>query len=677
MKKLIRSPLFPFVAIILFCLVIYLPIIINPNLIFLKRNDLTDFFVPLVEYSKLSILNNHLLPLWNNFMLSGTPLVSDPQSPLFYLPNLIFLITNNIRGGFLILFIIHTIIGTIGIYLCGKYLFKFGGPASLLASLFYFFIIRTPFYLEAGHVGLVYTTAYLPLILLSYKKLLNSKNYLWSICLGVCMAEIYYLHTVTFVVVFFALILLFIIDSFFSKNTYFWKKTRANLTTSIIVFFGLTAVVLLPQLAWFPETTRKLILVTKELHPIWLSKKEFLYATLLPWLKSTDYLGQLDTEKFITVGMGLTFLSLGGLFLLDRKKKIIIILSAIIVGLFALNNLTPFGKLLSSQSLFLFLRVTTRFWLLNSFIIIFLAMKCLDKYLEKTSWKKRLVLIIFILSLIELTFVSYSKLIKAGHPQNFVPEQLINIIKNDKGLFRVFCLNRCIPQNIAATNNIQLVEGYSTIQQYNYYRQMWQFTNNYWNYYTLSLPPIGLYTFSTIKPDAKALGEFNTKYVISPYPLDNPNFQLAAKEDSYLLYLNKLFLPRTYLLKNNHYFPVAEVVSHSPNEIVVKINQNISDHLILAEVYSKGWKAYLNGTEAVRVQERPNALQSADINNSTKFVTFRYEPKGYKFGLRISSITLAAITLYLFYKFGKNNGLSKLIESAIRIKQYLLKKVKK
>ena len=82
-------------------ILINLPLWAKPNLFLARGNDLQEFFLPIIQYCKEHILSEKSFPLWNTTILSGTPLLPDPQSPLFYLPNILFLILP-IGLGFLI-----------------------------------------------------------------------------------------------------------------------------------------------------------------------------------------------------------------------------------------------------------------------------------------------------------------------------------------------------------------------------------------------------------------------------------------------------------------------------------------------------------------------------------------------------------------------------------------------
>lgn len=199
-NRLIKPPLLPpFITISAFTLIYYLPIIIKPALIIEKSNDLEEFFWPTIYYVKNQILTFHILPLWNYLFLSGSPLISDPQSPIFYPPNIIFL-AMPLNFGFIISIIMHSIFGGFGAYLCAKKGFKFQSLPSLLVSLIYIITPRLAGYLEAGHYGLIISFAWFPYLILAAIKL-TSFNIYWLILFVLSQAAIFLNHPLTFAII--------------------------------------------------------------------------------------------------------------------------------------------------------------------------------------------------------------------------------------------------------------------------------------------------------------------------------------------------------------------------------------------------------------------------------------------------------------------------------------------
>ena len=81
-------------------------------------------------------------------------------------------------------------------------------------------------------------------------------------------------------------------------------------------------------------------------------------------------------------------------------------------------------------------------------------------------------------------------------------------------------------------------------------------------------------------------------------------------------------------------------MGYTPNHIRVDTSSNRTSRLVLAEVYSPGWRAYLDGKEEVSVQEKPDTLRLVDIAAGTKFVDFKYEPESYQRGRLITLATI-------------------------------------
>ena len=85
-------------------------------------------------------------------------------------------------------------------------------------------------------------------------------------------------------------------------------------------------------------------------------------------------------------------------------------------------------------------------------------------------------------------------------------------------------------------------------------------------------------------------------------------------------------------------------------KIEIDTSKNISNQLILAEVYSVGWKAYLNGQEEVKVEQTPVALRQVTIKPDTTFVDFKYQSESFKIGSIITSITVLSMGMILLKK---------------------------
>lgn len=629
---------------------LYLPILAKPELILNRGNDLQEQFWPIFYFINKHLWADHQLPLWNNVFLSGTPILPDPQFSLFYPGNFLFYVFPT-SWAFIIYFLLHGFLGGMGVYLLTKRVFNFSKNASLFTVALYIFTPIHAGYIEAGHYGLIGSSAYLPFLLLAVIKQSKEFKAKWILLWAISLAGLFFTHSINFALATVVSILIFIYLSFKRLSSHVLLGIFGTLSVVVILTFGLTAVTLLPQLEWLPSTTRSLLLNDRDVYPKWEGKKEFLATVFAPWVQDKNKIWETDTEKWIALGIFPTLLALYGLSKTPKRITFGALVLITTVLLVSLNNISPLYPLLLKFNWYVFMRVATRVWFIPILALAILAGLGFDSILKKN---KPLGYIIAFFALAETLALSWLWLEKPPNDQsNFVPEKVYQYLASDKDRFRVFCVTRCLSQKKASQYNLELAEGYNTLQQKNYFKHSWQLMGGYWNYYTLAIPPIGVYHFEKLQPDARSLGEFNVKYIISPYRLIDKNFVLVKQIENSLIYKNKQVLPRSYFWTED-LKPASEarVIQYTPNFIRVDTNQNKTTRLVIAEVYSPGWKAYLNGKEEVRVQEKPNTLRLVDIKPDTRFVDFKYEPDSFKIGLLITAGTLIFLISWLI-KNGK------------------------
>lgn len=629
----------PIVIIFFVVLFYYLPIFLKPNTLLNRGNDLQEFFWPIIYFVKNQILTNHQLPFWNNVFFGGTPLLPDPQSPLFYLPNVIFLILP-IGTAFITSFFLHSVLAGIGMYTTSKDGFGFSKSASVFAAIIYTISPKFAGYLEAGHFGLITAWAFLPFVVYCLVKLTKSPNFKWSIIMAVFLAGLFLSHLLIFLI---TLVFSFGFLALSGKNINSFRKSFIYFVLAVLLTFGLTSISLFPQLSWKNQTTRSLLLFERDVYPKWTSKFEFIESVVIPWIDGVGSLKKIETEKTISLGLFTLILALIGFLKLLRKNKVWLFLAVTIISLIALNNASPIYNFLLSQDLYVLTRVSTRVWFAVVLITVFLASKGFDKLQKKN---RKLGCILGALAIIELLTISWTTISKPiSDRSEYVTGKIIQQIKRDKGKFRVFCLNRCISQKTAAEEGLELTEGYGTLQQTNYYNYFIQLSQSYFNRYSLSLPPFEIYLYEKLQPHAPTLSEFNVKYVISPHGLADKNFSLIAKDDRYFLYENTIVKPRAYFLTNNEGGENIEapIIKYLPNRIVIDTSKHLSDTVILAEVYNSDWKAYSADNKEIQIQEAPSGLRRINLPESTNTVTLKYESDMFKIGKVISLISIVAI----------------------------------
>lgn len=617
-----KNKYFPFFVIFFATLIFYLPIFINPKLFLGRNNDLQEFFYPIFYFVKNQILTNHQVPFWNNVFFGGTPLLPDPQSPLFYIPNVIFLALP-IRLGFIVSSFLHSVFAGIGTYLTSKDGFGLSKTSSIFAAIIYLISPKFAGYLEAGHFGLITAWAFLPFVVYSIVKLIKSPNLKWSLILSISLTGIFFSHLLTFLI---TLVFSFGFLFLSIKKNKFLKKDLIYFFLGILLVLGLTSISLFPQLSWKNQTTRSMLISERDVYPKWTSKLEFAKLVAVPWIGGIENLKTIESEKTISLGIFTLILALFGFIKLSKKNRILIFISVTVISLIALNNASPIYPILLSQDLYVLTRVSTRVWFAVVLITVFLSSFGFNQ-LQKENRKIRYILGTF--AIIELLYISWAIISKPITNQpNYVSEKIINQIKEDKEKFRVFCLNRCISQKTAAEEGLELTEGYGTLQQINYYNYFTQLSQSYFNKYSLSLPPFEIFLYEKLQPHAPTLADFNIKYVISTHKLTDKDFSLITKDSVYFLYKNSIVKPRAYFLTRNGNGKniEASIIKYLPNKIEVNTSKHLSDTVILAEVYNLNWKAFLNGKEETKIEEYSKIMRSVKIKPDTNFVEFKYKP---------------------------------------------------
>lgn len=622
MRRILR-----FWPVVVVTLLLYLPLISNPALFLDRGNDLQEFFWPALYFVKEQILQNHALPLWNPMYLSGYPLIADPQSPLFYLPNIIIWLLP-INTGIILSIILHTVAAAGLFYLLSNKAFSLDHKSSLFASLIYILIPRLSAYLEAGHLGLIFAHTWIPLAIYAAIKISKDRRIKFAIYYAIALAMLFFTHTITFLIISVSCGMVALINFLLNRSVnlkYFFFR----LTTAHITLFGFVAIALLPQLAWSGLSTRQLLLTHPETYPLWNSKLDFIKAIFMSWGSS-----KLDTEKVITLGIMPLILSFFAFLKLNQKIRLVLIGALACILLIVMNNASPIYQILISQNWFVLMRVATRIWIVPTIIVCLLSALATSKIKSKP-----LAYLIMTLTVGELFFLSWK--IQAKQPptiSNVVPQQIIDFIKSDKDHFRVFCTSGCISQKTAVVDGIELVEGYNTLQQMNYYQYAWQWSGEWWNYYTLAIPPFGIRHQELQNLDTNALGLLNIKYIVSPYKIRNKNLKLVNEANGYILYLNEEYLPRAFTWPERN--PVT-ILDYKPDRIVLDtFNTENNTQIVLSEIYSPGWTA-----NRQNIKEGPSILRSFNTNGSRAEISIYYYPPFFKLGTILTVLTSLFIVI--------------------------------
>jgi hypothetical protein len=601
----------------------WIPIIIHPSLFLVRNNDLEQFFWPMLYFIKNSIINLHHIPLWNPIFFSGTPLFPDPQSGILYPLNIILLLTP-LDTGIILMGIVHTCLAGINAYLLGKNVWKFSKYSAVMVGILWMIAPKVAAFIEAGHLGLIASWAWIPLVLYSSVEISRGKRR-WILLYVVSNYLLLTSHVIIWGIVLcceasIALAMLI-------KREEKLKKLAVILIANVLMIMT-CSIVLIPQALWTQQTSRGILLKNPDVYPKWNSKTELVIDSLWPAQKSIKTIETIDTEKWTPLGLSLSICTIFGFLSFNKKQKLLYGIFVVGIVLIFLNNLSPIYEFLLKFSPYKIARVSTRIFFILYLVNIGIGIKWIQS-------KNKTIQTIFIICMVtESIILSWVKL--SSNPPQTKPEPSEKIYAkvtaaNEGDMFRIYCTTRCVPQKTAAIKKFELLEGYGTLPQQNYYQESWQLTGSYWNYYTLSVPPFGIIEFEKSQPDPYELGKYSVKYVLSPYPLQDKRFEKIDNDKHYILYSNTSWLP--FIQVKNGEVKIKQKTADS-----FRLETNFEEDTVvnIAQVYSPGWSGKTKNKESIVINEAGDARQSITIPQGEEEIQIKYEPPGMKIGIFFS-----------------------------------------
>lgn len=147
------------------CVAFFWDVLVAPGDQIVGGHDLLDMFRIWLDFARGAIWQGEL-PLWNPYVFSGTPSVSDPQPAIFYPPTWIALVLPTTRA-LGILVVLHVWWSLVGAFQWlrsetgndGKPLSRGGAFAGALVYAFNGYVFAR---VQAGHLGVIMTGAWLP-----------------------------------------------------------------------------------------------------------------------------------------------------------------------------------------------------------------------------------------------------------------------------------------------------------------------------------------------------------------------------------------------------------------------------------------------------------------------------------------------------------------------------------
>lgn len=253
------------------------------------------------RFLAISQLKQGQIPLWNPYSFSGTPLLANLQSAVFYPLNVIFFVMPFFEGWILYI-VLAPLLGLVYTYLFLRRL-KISRPASLFGGVSF---VTSTFFLVWLEIGIVaHTVIWLPLLLWSVEKFQQKHQYRYvilAIIISVCLILAGHFQTGLHVLLVSGVYWLWSI--FKSKQQWhigsLWPVVLWAIASVVLVAFQLLPTYELKQLSPLTESFAKD--VYQDIQTPWLN---------LTTLFVPDYLGNPAFENFVTdiYGDGTPFVS--------------------------------------------------------------------------------------------------------------------------------------------------------------------------------------------------------------------------------------------------------------------------------------------------------------------------------------------------------------------------------
>lgn len=264
---------------------------------------------------------------------------------------------------------------------------------------------------------------------------------------------------------------------------------------------------------------------------------------------------------------------------------------------------------------------------------------------------------LWILTLIDLSGVNALSL-EFKSPATVFGEKsaVVDYLKKQgaEGLYRVYSPSYSLPQHIAERANIQLADGVDPLQLAAYVRYMEAATGIPNRGYSVTLPPYPNAQPETdnqgYQPDAEKLGLLNVKYILSDFPLYDPELKPLEKIDRTIVYLNSRALPRAWVqapdaLPGQAIKSVPALYSTANR---ISATAEGPGELVLSEIAYPGWQAAVDG-KRVPIIVVGNLLRGIQLNPGSHHVTFEFRPVTVYLGLVISGVAwvIFCVVFYL------------------------------
>ncbi len=679
-----------------------------------QYSDYTISHYPNLLYLQQTMVTSQQIPLWNNQILSGFPMIANPLAGLWYPGNWLTILFPLPLGTHLVT-LLHLISGGLGMYYFLRQR-RNTSFASFLGAMAFELMPKLFIHYAAGHVSLVQAITWTPWLLL-----LQQRRYFIS----PRQARFWYQTGIVYALIFLC-DLRWVAYAFMLDGVFFlYQLLESKHLTIRQLFFqfsgwgsqtllgtGLSAIFLVPFFEYLALTDRSQLMAGDILNyglpPAKLMgliipdmggyAEYFVYPGLLVIIAFLGVLSIRPLRKkyihlYIFIGFCLLYsfgdtipwlswiVNIPGMNLLRVPSRMFFMINVGFIVMAAdyfsslenvedikkqVNLLPPFFTLVFSGAILLVIYLTGNLiisdfvWpvLISFFLFILLLLK---KYTKKTTIFVNISLVF--VAMMDFAVVNFSQIDIVSAKTVFSTDQtLYDYFSQDTtSKFRIYSPSYRLEQQNAAYHQLELVDGIDPLHLKSYTVFMENATGVPYNAYSVTIPPYANGRPETDNenavPDSKLLGLLNTKYVVSYYPIKSPGLKEVNSEGKTFLYLNENYRTRAWIeSKTGVEVSAINIVEINPNRI--QINAVGPGKLVLSELMYPGWIALINGRK-VPIQPAHQILRSVDLPDGEALVDFRFLPKSLFLGAGISGISWFGIGLteiITSQRRRKNNG---------------------
>jgi len=635
-------------------------------------------------------------PLWNPYNFSGSPLLANLQSSVFFPGNILLLILPFLWGW------ISLVIGLPFLYSVFSYLFLRSLKLSQAAAIFGAVVAAniSYFLVWSEQLVIIQSALFLPLALwaINENKLLLVSPFLAFSIFGGHIQTAVYVYIITFA---FAI---------------YKRIPIKKLAIVLVLSLGLAAVQLLPSAELYLNSAREGI-----------NTQKIFTAGILPWknlitIFAPDFFGNPATKNFVGSDYGNFQVYFGVVALvcalLARKSKFFLVLglsgllfaTTPMANLFTIIHIPILSSGVAARSIFIF-----------QFCFAILAAFGFDRVLQgKKIFDKKILLFLFILPLVYfnkhlalpvVTFLATIFIIYLGKyrvillvlavfeyvyffnkyqpfsPQKFVfPDHPVTKFLQSVSPDRFYGVDTAyIDNNFATYYKFSSTEGYDSLYIKRYGELLASSLDG--QFHDQVPRSDAVFTSQNSSYRDRLFDLLGTRFILDKNDQPKSNWEPETwkfSEDKYVLfwqsykwkaYLQKTFLPRAFVADSyevisqpdkiidrfyaadfdyrhkliletdphvafsNQASVSAEIISYQPNRIVIKTNSPSPKLLFLSDVYFPGWQAKVNGA-SVEIFRADYIFRAVVVPAGQNTVEFIYYPKSFQYGMLISGLSL-------------------------------------